>query len=151
MYKYLSDRITEPKGATPLIGEMVLISFEIHKESKSDLMSDFESLEYSKICEVLGWKDLKKTHNAIAEAIDDESFVGFLFQNNKTGFIANVLIPVCYDIKKLAGAKVPNSWSSSEGHCYSIYIYAESVGELTELALKKSQEFFIKDFKQNVI
>ena len=67
MNKYLTKKIESSKGL--LFNNFCLIAFEVLNDGKNEVLEDFECLEYSKICEILGWMDNEEVHKSIEQEI----------------------------------------------------------------------------------
>ncbi|MDO6813799.1 hypothetical protein [Tenacibaculum soleae] len=148
MNKYLTKKIESSKGL--LFNNFCLIAFEVLNDGKNEVLEDFECLEYSKICKTLGWIDNEEVHKSIAQEISDGGISGMMYRNGCDGFLAQINIPVCSDIKTSGNSLEPSSWSSSQGHCYVAYVYADTLGELTDKAIEQSDLFFQKDWAKQM-
>lgn len=136
MYKFLTKKLEESKGVH--IEDVVLIAFAVNNQSENYLLEDFGSMEFSKICKTLNWKDEEEVHNLIAEEIEvGGNIAGLMYRYNSSGFLAKVHI----EIPTLLNSKSDKPrFSYSEGYCRIEYVYAGTLAELVDKALKIGAE-----------
>lgn len=85
---------------------------------------------------------------------NDDELVQALFDFNKFGLLAYVLIPECKNFTFKEGSERPTSWSSSAGVCRVAYCYGETREELLKSIEKKAEEIFqeyIQKHKSKVV
>lgn len=145
MSNYLSDKLETTPGA--YIDHLCIIASEIHKPNQNEVLEDFICQPFEKICEVLGWQNNPTTHNLIKEAIEDEdnSLAVLMHQNKRNGFMATVHFPVCSSFYFNDDGNKPKRWQVSTGYCHVDYLYADSIAELFDKIVTKSEELFEKD------
>ncbi len=141
MYKYITEKLSDNALSAPNI---CLIAFEMCKDEHSEVLEDFLSRSAVEICQVLGWKNNEKNKALIESSIDEEDFVGLLYRNNRTGFLANVLLPVCDRVSIDEETGEPNAWHYSAGLYKVDFVYADTVGEVTEKVISL-QEKYLED------
>ncbi|NRT11506.1 hypothetical protein [Flavobacterium sp. 14A] len=140
MNKYLYKKIEQ--GHSAYFENIFFISNEMCKERKSEGLEYFEELEPRQICEILGWRNEEDVHLLINSEIEEgNGLVDFLFRNDCLGFLAKCSIAEadCFRFKEDGTL---SSYRISGGITTEFWVYAESIGELTEKLVKKSDAMF---------
>ena len=142
MYKYLHKKLEQAHGAT--IENLIFLPNELCRNNSSDSFKEFQGENVEKICETLGWRKDKDVYDAIQNYTEDEeeSFALFLYENEKHGFLAECYFPECSDFRFPEGEKTPSSWSVHKGICRIEWLYSDSIGELVEKIVDKSEKLF---------
>lgn len=152
MNKYLYKKIEQAHGA--YFENLIFIANEVCREKTSEAMEEFESLELSEICKVLGWRDEKEVHDIMTSELEDGGLSGMLLRNDVTGFIAECYMPECSNFRTEEGKERPSSWSVHGGIYQVFWIYAESIGELVDKLEVETEKRFLKmyeDFKSEKV
>lgn len=115
----------------------------------------YENSDFKELIEYISDKEWKKLFpelfekGKISEEMEFDQIVESLFDNNKLGFIAKTLHPICDSFRFEDGK--PRSWSVKSWHCRISYVYAETTDELLAEIEKESDrifEEFIKNDKE---
>lgn len=148
MYKYLYKKLEQAHGAT--IENLIFLPNELCRENPSDPFEEFQEQSEAKICETLGWRKDEDVFKAIQNYTEDkdESFALFLYENDKHGFLAECYFPECSNFRFPEGEKEPSSWSLHKGICRIEWLYADSIGELIEKIIEKSDKLFDESVKK---
>ncbi len=141
MYKYLTEKLSDSAISAPNI---CLIAFEMCRDTHSEVLDSFLRRQAGEICQVLGWENNEKNKELVESYIDEGDFVGLLYRNNRTGFLADVLLPVCDRITVDEETGEPKAWHYSSGLYKGYFVYADTVGELTEKVISL-QEKYLED------
>jgi len=147
--KYLFEKLEQAHGVT--VERLVLVAYELLKDERfSRAFEEFTENEPLKICEVLGWKTTdEKLFKIIEERIEEKSFALMMYENDYDGFIAEIHIPEHDGFKFDDKGEV---WASSvhPGCCRVEWVYAATIGELTDKIVDKAEEVYqeyLSDFK----
>lgn len=151
--KYLFEKLEQSHGVT--VEGLVLVAFETLKDERlSSAFEEFTENEPLKICEVLGWKtNDEKLFKIIEDRIEEKSFAVMMYENDYDGFLAEIHIPEHDSFLFDEKGKV---WASSvhPGCCRVEWVYAASIGELTDKIVDKTEEVYqeyLENFKVNQI
>lgn len=140
MNKYLYNKIEQTNSA--YFENIVFMANEMNRESESESFEDFQNLNPLEITKVLGWNNKEETLKLIKDSIKEKEFASLLFRYDITGFLAECHIPESSGFKFKKGEDKPTSWSVHTGICRIEWIYAESIGELVEKLVSKSEDIF---------
>ena len=144
-YKYLYEKLEQTKGGAT-INNLVFIASEALRQKKSEAFSDFMDLDDEEICDVLDWKKEQFVFDKIRD--EDESFAYLIFENKQTGFLAECHFSECSNFRFHDDEKEPFAWSVFSGISRVEWIYADSIGELVEKILEKSEQIFKEQVKK---
>lgn len=147
MYKYLIEKIEESNEV--LFNQITVLALEANKEKPSEIIEEFTCLETKEICEVLDFKDTPEIQTMIEHEIKDESFISFLNRNRRTGFLAELNIPIPRGFMLDENQKV-SSYECSQGSCRVAWVYADTLGELTEKAIEKANGVYNSELKKHM-
>ena len=139
MNKYLFKKLEQAHGVS--INQLGFIAAELCNELVSDVFEDFFQLEFEEIATILGWKKEQKVYKWIEEAIEEETFVQFMYEHDCTGFIAKCYFPEHSNFR----FKENGSFASCSVHSginTVFWVYAESIGELIEKICEESEKHF---------
>lgn len=149
-YKYFIDKIEDSHA---FISRMTFIAAELGREERlSEIIEDFQSEEPKNICKILNWRDAEEVHESIKSEIDDNSFVWFMSQHSRDGFLAEISIPICSNFSFREDG-TPSSWLCSNGYCRIEWIYADTIGELAEKVIEiggRTFDEFVKEAKETM-
>jgi hypothetical protein len=146
MNKYLYKKIEQAHGA--YIENLIFIANEVCRGRTSEAMEEFESLELSEICKVLGWRDEKDLHDIMTTELEEGGLSSMLLRNDVTGFIAECHMPECDNFRFQKGKTRPTSWSVHGGICDVFWIYADSIGELVDKLEKETEKRFVEMYEK---
>ncbi|MFC4688630.1 hypothetical protein ACFO4P_16940 [Epilithonimonas pallida] len=146
MNKYLFRKLEQAHSA--YIENLIFIPSEVIRDRPSHSFQDFQELDCEKICETLNWRKEKDVFEIIKENIEDSSLASSILNNKQTGFLAECYFPECSNFYVPEGSDTPTAWSVSGGICRIEWLYADSIGELVEKILEKSESIFEETFKE---
>lgn len=155
--KYLMERLNEEaRGA--FINGLTFIGSDATRtdENITDVLENFMDNDTSTICKTLDWRDEEDVHESIESNMKDKSFLQMLHRNDRNGLIAEVHYPKHYDFTfkedHEGNLKSSGSCTYSDWNCRLSWVYADSMGELIDKIIKKSDEFYNeqkdKEFKE---
>jgi hypothetical protein len=139
MYYYLTKKM-ERQARGAVVHRMCLLSFEVLHGSDSQIIQDFSSLPFQQLCKVLRFRNEKDVHQHLSRSIQKSMLATFLVsQAKRTGFLAEVFVPQKREvIISVAGIEIATGTYSDR--YISQWVYADTLGELTELVIKLSAD-----------
>lgn len=148
--KYLFEKLEQAHSVK--VENILLVAFEFLRSGRpSDVFQEFTELEPKQICEVLGWKkDSEELFKKIEDSIEEGEFSHFMYRNNYDGFIAEIHVPKHDNFRFKKNGEFA-SCSVHEGICRVEWVYAPSIGELTDKIVEKAEEVFqeyVNEFKE---
>ena len=134
MYKYLTEKLEEnTNGAT--VGRITLLAFDsMIEDYNSDIIDDFQdSFSISEMCKFFKFRDEKDVHAMFNEHIEEKQLAWFLSSEcNKSGFLSEIHIPVLSNISLNENKDGISACSYSHGHYQTEWVYADTIGELSD-------------------
>lgn len=136
MYRFLTDKLQSTKGVH--ISSLVMIALEVCNEQTSELIEDFQSEDYDKICKTLDWKEEQSVYELIEEELNNgNNIVPFMFRCGRQGFLAELRIEIPTLFSKKTKKRI---YSYSEGYSRIEYLYADTIAQLVDKAVVLGDE-----------
>lgn len=147
MYKYLFEKLEQTQST--YIDQLTFITAEIVNPGKSEAIEEFECLPFEEICKTLKWRNTPNTRDSIKYALEDKDngLASFMWQNQRTGFLAVIHIPTCDNFRWNKGSSEPVSHQVYVGSCFIKYVYADTIHELIGKIVTESQLQLEKDIE----